>query len=102
MRLGVIKGGKRMADKSKFWAVACGTLSLPVAAVGGVLKGSYDALSGKGGFTDSAGDAADRIVEAASDFGADHGNALTGAAITVAARVGGGALDREVNHSSHR
>jgi hypothetical protein len=91
-----------MANKSRFWAAACGTMSLPVAAVGGVLKGGYDALSGKGGFTDGAGQAADRIVEAAADFGADHGDALTGAVITVAARVGGGALDREVNHSNHR
>ena len=90
-----------MANRSKFWAGACAGLSLPVAAVGGVLKGSYDALSGKGSFTDSAGEAADRIVEAAADFGAENGGALTNAVITVAARVGGGALDRELHHPGH-
>lgn len=91
-----------MAGKSKFWAGACAVLSLPVAGVGGLAKGSYDALSGNGSFMDSAGEIADRIVEAAADFGADNGGALTTAAITVAARVGGGVLDREVNHPGHR
>ena len=90
-----------MADKSKFWASACAGLSLPFAAAGGVLKGSYDALSGKGTFTDSAGEAADRIVEAAGNFGADHGTALTNGAIMAAARVVGGAIDREVNPPGH-
>jgi hypothetical protein len=90
-----------MANKSRFWAGACAGLSLPLAGVGGVIKGGYDALSGKGSFVDSAGEAADRIVAAAENFGAENGPALTGAVISAAARVGSGALDREVNHSGH-
>jgi hypothetical protein len=91
-----------MANVSKFWAGACAGVSIPFAAAGGALKGGYDALSGNGSFADSYGKTAERIVDAAEKFGAENGAALTAAAISVAARVGGGAIDKEVNHPGQR
>jgi len=38
-----------MAKTSKFWAGACAGLTMPFAAVGGALKGGYDALAGNEG-----------------------------------------------------
>jgi len=38
-----------MAKTSKFWAGACAGLTMPFAAVGGALKGGYDATRRKRG-----------------------------------------------------
>jgi hypothetical protein len=90
-----------MAKSSKFWAGACAGLSVLPAAAAGAVKGTYDAATGNGKFSDSFNKTTERIIDAAEEFGSENGGNLTAAAIAVAARVGGGALDQGVNHPRH-
>lgn len=81
-----------MEQTSGFWAGAIAFAAAPVAIAAGVVKGSFDAATGSGGFDDGFHSAADPIIESARKFGTEHQETITkgllgGAAATVGARV---------------
>jgi hypothetical protein len=80
-----------------FWANVLTVAATPVAIAVGVAKGSYDAATGSGPFTQGFNATAEPIVGGAKRFGAEHGPTITkgivgGAATAVGARIVGGAL----------
>ena len=81
-----------MEQTSGFWADALGVAASPVAIAAGVVKGSYDAVTGSGAFDEGFHAAADPIVSSARKFGTEHKDTITkgllgGAAATVGARI---------------
>jgi hypothetical protein len=80
-----------------FWANVITVAASPVAIAAGVAKGSFDAATGNGPFTEGFNATAEPIIFGAKKFGAEHGPAITkgiigGAATAVGARIVGGAL----------
>lgn len=75
-----------------FWAGAIALAAAPVAIAAGIAKGSYDAVSGSGGFDEGFHAAADPVIASARKFGTEHQAAITkgvvgGAATAVGARI---------------
>jgi hypothetical protein len=80
-----------------FWANVLTVAATPVAVAAGVAKGSYDAATGSGPFTEGFNATAEPIMGSAKKFGAEHGPTITkgivgGAATAIGARIIGGAL----------
>ena len=81
-----------MEETGGFWADVIGVAASPVAIAAGIVKGSYDAASGSGGFDDGFHAAADPIIASARKFGTEHRETITkgvlsGAAATLGARI---------------
>ncbi|MBO0770644.1 MAG: hypothetical protein J2P35_04220 [Actinobacteria bacterium] len=81
-----------MEQTGGFWAGVIGVAASPVAIAAGVVKGSYDAATGSGGFDEGFHAAADPIIASARKFGTEHKETITkgmlgGAAATFGARV---------------
>jgi len=79
-------------EASPFWANVSAVAVSPVAITAGVVRGSYDAASGKRRFDEGFYAAAQPIMAAAKDFGTAHGEAITkgivgGAATALGARI---------------
>ena len=75
-----------------FWADAIAVAASPVAITAGIVKGSYDAASGTGPFTDGFHAAADPVIASARKFGTEHQDTITkgvvgGAATALGARI---------------
>jgi hypothetical protein len=84
-------------ETNDFWANVLTVAASPVAIAAGIAKGSYDAATGGGPFTEGFTATAEPIVWGAKRFGAQHGPTITkgiigGAATAVGARLVGGAL----------
>jgi hypothetical protein len=80
-----------------FWANVITVAASPVAIAAGIARGSYDAATGSGPFTEGFNATAEPIIFGAKKFGSEHGPTITkgiigGAATAVGARVIGGAL----------
>ena len=80
-----------------FWADAIAVAASPVAITAGIVKGSYDAASGTGPFTDGFHAAADPVIASARKFGTEHQDTITkgivgGAATALGARILGEGL----------
>jgi hypothetical protein len=81
-----------MEQASPFWANVSAVAVSPVAITAGVVRGSYDAVSGTGRFDEGFYAAAQPIMAAGKDFGARHGETITkgivgGAATALGARI---------------
>ena len=88
-----------MEQTNDFWANVITVAASPVAIAAGIARGSYDAATGSGPFTEGFNATAEPIIFGAKKFGNDHGPTITkgiigGAATAVGARVIGGALKR--------
>ena len=75
-----------------FWADAIAVAASPVAITAGIVKGSYDAASGTGPFTEGFHAAADPVIASARKFGTEHKDTITkgivgGAATAFGARI---------------
>ena len=86
-----------MEQTDDFWANVLTVAASPVAIAAGVAKGSYDAATGSGPFTEGFNATAAPIMGGAKRFGGEHGPTITkgiigGAATAVGARIVGGAL----------
>jgi hypothetical protein len=80
-----------------FWANVITVAASPVAIAAGIARGSYDAATGSGAFTEGFNATAEPIIFGAKKFGSEHGQTITrgiigGAATAVGARIVGGAL----------
>ena len=81
-----------MEETGGFWADVIGVAASPVAIAAGVVKGSLDAASGSGAFSEGFHSAADPIVAAARKFGTEHQNTITkgilgGATTAIGAKI---------------
>jgi hypothetical protein len=82
----------KMEQTSGFWADAIAVVASPVAITAGIVRGSYDAASGTGPFTDGFHAAADPVIASARKFGTEHQDTITkgvvgGAATALGARI---------------
>jgi hypothetical protein len=82
----------KMEQTNGFWADAIAVAASPVAITAGIVRGSYDAASGSGPFTDGFHAAADPVIASARKFGTEHKDTITkgivgGAATAFGARV---------------
>ena len=79
-------------EKSEFWADVSAVVVTPVAIAAGLAKGAYDASTDNGAFADGFSSAANPIIAAGKNFGAEHGPMITkgvvgGAAGALGARI---------------
>jgi hypothetical protein len=87
--------------KSKFWGTVCGLASLPVAAAGGLIEGTYNAVTGNGTFNEGMEKRSGAIIDGAVELGEEHGTALTNGAIGTAFTVVNILIKNE-NDAAHR
>jgi len=66
-----------MEQASEFWADVIAGAASPVAIAARVVRGSYDAACGTGGFDEGFHAAADPIIMAAKSFGIRYGETIT-------------------------
>jgi hypothetical protein len=78
-----------------FWANVSLVAVAPVAIAAGVAKGTFDASTDNGGFSEGFNSAAGPIMRAAKEFGAEHGTTMTKGVITGAAGALGARIVRE-------
>ena len=81
-----------MEQTNGFWADVIAVAASPVAITAGIVKGSVDAASGTGPFTEGFHSAADPVIASARRFGTDHQDTITkgilgGAATALGARI---------------
>jgi hypothetical protein len=81
-----------MEQTNGFWADVIAVAASPVAITAGIVKGSVDAASGAGPFTEGFHSAADPVIASARKFGTDHQDTITkgilgGAATALGARI---------------
>jgi hypothetical protein len=84
-------------QSNDFWANVITVAVSPVAIAAGIGKGSFDAATGHGPFSEGFNGTAEPIIFGAKRFGAEHGPTITkgvigGAATAVGARIIGGVL----------
>ena len=84
-------------QSNEFWANVITVAVSPVAIGVGIAKGSFDAATGHGGFSEGFNGTAEPIIFGAKRFGNEHGPTITkgvigGAATAVGARMIGGVL----------
>lgn len=84
-----------MENTSEFWANVSMVAVSPVAIAAGFAKGTYDASTDNGAFSEGFNAAAGPIMRAAKDFGAEHGRTMTKGVITGAAGALGARIVRE-------
>jgi hypothetical protein len=85
-------------NKSEFWANVSTVVVTPVAIAAGLAKGTYDASTDNGAFIEGFTGAANPIIRAGRNFGAEHGPAITRGVVTGAA----GALGARIVHAGLR
>lgn len=87
-----------MENNSEFWADVSAIVVSPVAIAAGLAKGTYDASTDNGAFIEGFSAAANPIIRAGKNFGAEHGPAITKGVVTGAA----GALGARIVHEGLR
>ncbi len=75
-----------------FWANVITVAVSPVAIAAGIAKGSYDAATGHGAFSEGFTGTAEPIIFGAKKFGTDHGPTITKGVIGGAATAIGGRI----------
>ena len=88
-----------MEQGSEFWGDVLAVGASPVAIAAGFTKGTYDAVTGNGAFSEGFNATASPIIRAAKDFGSEHGPTITkgiigGAATAFGARI----LNETIRH----
>ena len=81
-----------MEEGSEFWGGVLAVGASPVAIAAGFAKGTFDAATGNGPFTEGFNATANPIVRGAKKFGQEHGPTITkgilgGAATALGARI---------------
>ena len=84
-----------MANRSQFWAAVSVVAASPVAIAAGTAKGTYDAASGNGAFSQGFEATSKSVIDAAENFGAEHGEFITRGLIGGAAAALGGRIVSE-------
>ena len=84
-----------MENTNDFWANVSMVAVSPVAIAAGFAKGTYDASTDNGAFSEGFNAAAGPIMKAAREFGAEHGTTMTKGVITGAAGALGARIVRE-------
>jgi hypothetical protein len=90
---------EQTADSNDFWANVITVAASPVAIAAGIAKGSYDAATGHGPFTEGFNRTAEPIIYGAKKFGTDHSSTITkgiigGAATAIGGRIVGETLKK--------
>jgi hypothetical protein len=78
-----------------FWSNVSMVAVSPVAIAAGVAKGTYDASTDHGAFSEGFNTAAVPIMRAAREFGNEHGTSITKGVVTGAAGAFGARIVRE-------
>jgi hypothetical protein len=78
-----------------FWSNVSMVAVSPVAIAAGVAKGTYDASTDHGAFSEGFNTAAAPIMRAAREFGNEHGTSITKGVVTGAAGAFGARIVRE-------
>lgn len=79
-----------MEQASGFWADFSMVAALPVAVAAGVAKGTFDAVTGNGGFEEGYEGVSNRVVTEAKKFGGAHGPTITkGLLVGATSAIGG-------------
>jgi hypothetical protein len=86
-------------DSNDFWANVVTVAVSPVAIAAGIAKGSYDAATGHGPFTEGFNGTAEPIIYGAKRFGTEHSSTITkgiigGAATAIGGRIVGETLKK--------
>jgi ABC-type phosphate/phosphonate transport system permease subunit len=84
-----------METSNDFWANVSMVAISPVAIAAGFARGTYDASTDNGAFMEGFNSAANPIMKAAKEFGAEHGTTMTRGVITGAAGALGARIVRE-------
>lgn len=84
-----------MENTNEFWANASMVAVSPVAIAAGFAKGTYDASTDNGAFSEGFNAAAGPIMRAAKEFGAEHGKTITRGVVTGAAGALGARIVKE-------
>jgi hypothetical protein len=92
---GLMREEKQVENKNEFWANVSVIAVSPVAIAAGFAKGAYDASTNHGAFNEGFNAAASPIMQAAKDFGTEHGTTMTKGIITGAAGALGASIVRE-------
>jgi hypothetical protein len=79
-------------QSNEFWANVITVAASPVAIAAGIAKGSFDAVSGHGPFTEGFNGTAEPIIFGAKRFGSEHGPTITKGVIGGAATAIGGRI----------
>jgi hypothetical protein len=79
-------------NKNEFWADVSVVAVSPVAIAAGITKGTYDAATDNGAFSEGFNAAAAPVFRAAREFGAEHGGIITKGVVTGAAGALGARL----------
>jgi hypothetical protein len=82
-------------NTNDFWSNVSMAAISPVAVAAGVAKGTYDASTDNGAFSEGFNAAAVPILRAAKEFGAEHGTTITKGVVTGAAGALGARILRE-------
>jgi hypothetical protein len=71
-------------DPKTFWGVVLAVASSVPAVSGGIIHGTYNALTDNGTFEEGFNETSSSIWDTASDFGDEHDKTLTNTAISAA------------------
>ena len=86
---------QHVENTNGFWSNVSMVAACPVAIAAGFAKGTYDASTDNGAFTEGFNAAATPIMRAAKDFGNEHGTTITRGVVTGAAGAFGARIVRE-------
>ena len=81
-----------MENKNEFWADVSVVAVSPVAVAAGIARGTYDAATDNGAFSEGFNAAAAPVFRAAREFGEEHGGIITKGVVTGAAGAFGARL----------
>ena len=84
-----------MENTNGFWSNISMVAVSPVAIAAGFAKGTYDASTDHGAFTEGFNSAAAPVMRAAKEFGNEHGTTITRGVVTGAAGAFGARIVRE-------
>jgi len=84
-----------MASENAFWGAVVAAVAFPAAVAAGFAKGTYDAVSGNGSFTEGCNQVVQPVMNTAELFGREHGEAITKGLIQGVTVALGGAIVKE-------
>jgi hypothetical protein len=86
---------QHVENTNGFWSNVSMVAVSPVAIAAGFAKGTYDASTDNGAFSEGFNGAAAPIMRAAQEFGNEHGATITKGVVTGAAGAFGARIVRE-------
>ena len=61
-----------MASENAFWGTVSAAVAFPASVAAGFAKGTYDAASGNGSFTEGCNQVVRPVINSAERFGREH------------------------------